>query len=147
MQLLWLFQQTLRKTHLVSHLTQLLNYLFKFKYLNSDSFITTVTRKLYSITIILCQKWTFHLFLPCGNFIHKLLAEFSEITQGLSKIKNVKLSNILAEINNTFVNDFSVIKLNSCFSQLDRKSFSILTLKFPFRKLMLQVAILLKVYC
>ena len=35
----------------------------------SESFITTVTRKLYSITIKLCLKWDFHLFLQRDSFL------------------------------------------------------------------------------
>ena len=35
----------------------------------SESFITTVTRKLYSTTMITCLKWTFHLFLQHENFL------------------------------------------------------------------------------
>ena len=39
----------------------------------SESFINTVTRKLYSIAIISCLKWTFNLFLQHDSFLTQTL--------------------------------------------------------------------------
>ena len=45
-------------------------YPFKIDLINfSKSAIITATRKIYSIAIISCLKWTFHLFLQRGNFL------------------------------------------------------------------------------
>ena len=46
----------------------------------SESFITTVTTKLYSIAITSCLKWTFDLFLKFFDINSDVIADFYEIT-------------------------------------------------------------------
>ena len=45
----------------------------------SESFIPTVTKKLHSIAIISCLKWTFDLFLQFFDLNSDIIADFCEI--------------------------------------------------------------------
>ena len=67
----------------------------------SESFITTITRKLYSFVTTSCLKWTFHLFLQHDNVLTQTPWRILWDHLGLSEIKNVKHFKILADINNT----------------------------------------------